>query len=261
LPIYETTTDDAGIAVERAHLLITVQDESLSVGELQVFANPGDRTYIGKQELEGRRWTSRFALPEDASGLTFEDGSLGGRFLSTENGFVDTEPLWPGRTSVMFRYVIPCSKGDCRLVQEITYPVSSLNVLIPDTGVTIEGKGLQLQGQVPSEGQSYLNYVAGDLQAGQKLDLTVHLSGSGSNSGTVGGATTRNSSGLWPWLLLGLVITALALGYPFWRQRLVSAQGLQSPASEDVARPADERAPGRHGGSRRRRGSRPRMVE
>jgi hypothetical protein len=218
VPVYETTMDDAGIAIERAHLLISVQSESLSIAELYIFVNPGDRTYIGKEELEGRRWTSRFALPADAFALQLDDGALGGRFLATQDGFVDREPHWPGRTVVMYQYTIRCASGECRLDREITHPIRSLNVLIPDVGIKIEGKGLQMQGRVTAQGENYLNYMANDLLPGQNLDLTVQLA----RPGVMGGDSSARSIQVLPWILLGLILMGLVLGYPFWRQRTPS---------------------------------------
>jgi hypothetical protein len=215
MPVYETTVDDTGIAIERAHLLVSVQSESLSIAELYIFVNPGDRTYIGKEELEGRRWTSRFVLPADAFALEIDDGALGGRFLAAKDGFVDREPHWPGRTLVMYQYAIRCTSGKCRLDREITHPIRSLNVLIPDVGIRVEGKGLQMQGRVTAQGQNYLNYMASDLLPGQNLDLSIQLA----QPGIMGGNSSTSNIQVLPWILLGLILVALVLGYPFWRQR------------------------------------------
>lgn len=217
--VYETTADDEGIVVERAHILLDTSGSGLSrstslvVTELHVFLNPGDRTFIGGEEIRGRRATSRFLLPQDSYDLAFDDGSLGGRFLSTDKGFVDTEPQWPGTTSVMFRYVLDCGADNCNLTRDVTHPTPNLNLLVADTGVRVESTRLTLAGKVNAEAQPYLNYIGRNLMPGEQLDLHLHLPRGGLATPPKRGSSTR------PWIILGGAVTALVLFYPFWRQR------------------------------------------
>jgi hypothetical protein len=214
--VYEATTDAEGIGAERAHIFVTFSEAGLSVTELYVFGNSGDRTYVGSESIEGRRWTSRFLLPEDSSDLAFDDGTLGARFLSTPGGFVDTEPQWPGTTSVLFSYSLACPGGDCDLGRTLTHPVSNLNVLIPDTGATVTSGQLTFEGRRQAQGESYLNYVGRNLSPGQELDLFVRLPGAASEPAAAQGGRAPAL----PWILLGTVVSALVLVYPFWRRRI-----------------------------------------
>jgi len=178
--------------------------------------NPDDRTYVGTQEMEGRQPVSRFQLPRSAHDLTFEDGTLGGRFLTTEDGFADTEPLWPGSTSVLFSYVVDCPGGICDLSREIVYPIANLNVLLADAGSRIESERLVLEGRRGAEGTSYLNYVGHDLSAGETLQLRIVSSRAAPSSAA---APTGRGPAL-PWIILGAVLAAQAIAYPFWRERV-----------------------------------------
>jgi hypothetical protein len=221
--VFEKTGDDEGIDVTRAHILITPSDGGLSVTEVYVFQNPTDRTYIGTSEIEGRRWTSRFTLPKESQELGFDDGSLGGRFLPIEGGFVDTEPHWPGTTSVVYSYRVGCPGGICDLTRPASYPIVELNALIPDTGAQIESEQLVFQGQQEAQGGSFLNYVGRDLGPGKDLDLRVRLPGAAPSPA----ATTTTAPQMLPWIILGGVIVALFLIYPFWKRRV------QAQARED----------------------------
>ena len=216
IPVYETTTDDEGIVVERAHIFITVSGTRLLVAELHVFFNPGDRTFIGKEEVQGQRATSRFLLPQGSYNLAFDDGSLGGRFLGTRGGFIDTEPLWPGTTSVMFRYVLDCKAGDCSLIKDVTHPTSNLNVLIADTGARVDSNRLTFEGKMEAQGDHYLNYVGHNLVPGDRLDLRLRLP----QAVPAPAVSPKSNSSIPPWIVLGGVVTVLVLAYPFWRQRV-----------------------------------------
>jgi hypothetical protein len=219
--VYEATTDAATVRAERAHVFVTLSGTGLEVTELYVFANSTDRTYVGAQEIDGRRWTTRFLTPKDGFNLAFDDGSLGARFLTTpQGGFVDTEPHWPGTTSVMFSYELACPSGNCDLTRKLLHPVSNLNVLIPDTGAAVDSAQLIMAGKQQAQGGSFLNYAGRDLASGQELDLRVRLPGAVSQpaSSQGGGGTAAL-----PWIILGTVLVGLALIYPFWRRRIEAA--------------------------------------
>jgi len=219
--VYEATTDAEAVWAERAHIFVTLSDTGLEVTELYVFANSTDRTYVGAQEIDGRRWTTRFLVPKDGFNLVFDDGTLGSRFLTApQGGFVDTEPHWPGTTSVMYSYELACPGGDCDLTRELLHPISNLNVLIPDAGATVESAQLVMAGKQQAEGGSFLNYAGRDLASGQELDLHVRLPGAVSQpaASKSGGGTSAL-----PWIILGTVLVGLALIYPFWRRRIEAA--------------------------------------
>ena len=229
IAVYETTDSAERIGIERAHILITPSDRDreasagLSVAEFYVFANPTDRTYVGTQEMEGRRWVSRFSLPPGSHDLAFDDGAPGGRFLAVEGGFVDTGPLWPGSTRVLFSYVLDCPAGDCDLSRQILYPIANLNVLLPDAGMQVAGSQLTLEGRREAQGQRYLNYAGHDLAPGGMLDLHVRLSPVPS---LLAPSSLGDARALL-WIILGSLAAALVLAYPFWQQRRISQAAAQ----------------------------------
>ena len=219
ISVYETTTDTGVVRVGRAHIFVTAAEGGLSVTEMYVFDNATDRTYIGVEEIEGRRWAARFELPAASRDLVLDDGSLGGRFLATGGGFVDTEPQWPGSTQVLYSYLVDCPGGACDLSRTLVYPVANLNALVADMGVAVESGLLSFEGRQDAQGQPYLNYAGRALPAGARLDLVVRLGG-----GTVPtprGQVTARTSGL-PWIILLTVLSVLPLVYPFWRRRVTS---------------------------------------
>jgi hypothetical protein len=215
--VYETTSDSSVTQVGRAHVFVTAADAGLAVTELYVFENASDRTYLGVDEVDGRRWAARFELPASAQDLVLDDGALGGRFLSVEGGFVDTEPQWPGTTQVLYSYVVACPGGRCDLSRTVAHPIANLNALVADVGAQVESDVLVFQGTQDAQGQSYLNYSGRALSAGARLDLTVLLPGAASVAPS--GAVQVRASGL-PWIILITVVSVLPLVYPFWRRRI-----------------------------------------
>ena len=219
VPVYETTTDSTQTTVERAHIFLSFLEDRLTATELYVFQNPTDRTYVGIDEVDGRRWTAKFLLPEGGQDLALDDGTLGGRFLSIDGGFVDTEPQWPGTTQVLFSYTVDCPGGWCDLSRRLMQPTANLNVLVEEVGATVESQDLAIEGKREAEGRAYLNYVARAVGAGEQIDLRVRLPG---EAQPVRSAQPVRMQSL-PWILLGTVLAVFPLIYPFWRQRVQAA--------------------------------------
>ena len=207
--VYEATTDDAAIVVERVHLIVTVLRNAVSVTELHVLANPSDRTFIGRDREQGTAITSEFILSKGARDLGFEGGSLGGRFRSVEGGFVDTEPLRPGRSSVAFRYSLDCEEGECFLLRDLSRRTSAVNLLVPDSGVRVESEDLTFEGKMETEAGGYLNFAGGLFLAGDTLAARIVIPRS----------TADQKTNPWvvPTIALGTLLAVGAVAYPFWR--------------------------------------------
>jgi hypothetical protein len=237
IQVYEPTDSDEAIRIERAHIFVDFQEGELLVGEMYLFSNSSDRTYIGAEEVaEGQRGTLRLHLPTGAKGLTFEDGELGQRFFETEEGFVDTWPLQPSQASrqLMFRYSLPYDPSGYALARDISYPLKAINVLVADVGVDIISDQLTLEGSRGMGEQSYLNLSGQNLSEGERL--TLHFSGSPVNelgSESVEGeeampaqSSQAGNQSLLRWAVLGLIVVAVgfALGYPLLRRQPKEAE-------------------------------------
>ena len=223
--VYEATDDSGSIAVERAHLLLAFTDAGLQLTEVYVFANSGDRTYVGQEEIDGRRVVASIQLPRGARNLGFDDGSLGRRFISTKDGFADTEPQWPGQTSIVFSYELECPYRECTLVRVMPGPTMNLNVLLPSLGTRLETDRLSFGGELDAQGQAYLNYTGLNLASGEEVVLRlVPMSGAASSS------TKVASQSLLPVAAIVVVGIAglIALAYPLLRRRAGSASGSDS---------------------------------
>jgi hypothetical protein len=228
IQVYEPTESDEAVSIEQAHIFVDFREASLVVGEMYIFSNKGDRTYVGVEKVaEGRRETLRLSLPTGAEGLAFESGELGQRFFETADGFVDTWPLLPGQASarLLFSYSLPYDPSGCDLTRDIPYPLKAINVLAADVGVDVTSEQLTLEGPRGIQGQSYLNLSGQNLSKGERL--TLHFSGSPDNEPMRGGETTPaqpSPAGNQPLLrraVLGLLVLAvgLALGCPLLKRQ------------------------------------------
>ena len=178
ITIYETTTDDSALRVDRSHLIIEAGEGQLEVTEQVILANTGDRTYVGREEIiPNRKATARLALPAGATDVSFEPRELASDMVRTGQGFVDTRPVVPGRQDYLFSYVLPVDASSYTLSKPLAYATGELDVLVHVPGVEISAPPLERLGTREASGVTYQSLVGRNLHAGSSVQ--VRLSGLG----------------------------------------------------------------------------------
>jgi mono/diheme cytochrome c family protein len=240
LNIYETTTSDEAISVERLHFIVLGdQPGFFSVLELYQFSNSGDRAYVGTVDENGLRETVHMALPSGAHNLFLQGGTLGVDFLETDDGLVATSPIVPGKETfeAAFVYVVPYSGTTLSLDRPLYYDTASVNGLVLNVGAKLKSDVLTFGGERTAQGQTFLQYTAQDLKAGKVIPINLYdldkiqfaSTSDSSNSSTVMPSTgLRQTTLLWVMLSLGVVAIAFTVSYPSLRPRL----GGETPVSE-----------------------------
>jgi mono/diheme cytochrome c family protein len=232
LNVYETTSSDENINVERFHfILFGDQPGALSVLELYQFSNQGDRAYVGTVNEAGLRETVRIGLPAEAQGLILQSGTMGLDFLETEGGLVATSPIVPGVDTfeAAFIYVVPYSGATLDLDHPIYYDTASVNGLLLDVGAKLESDALAFGGERTAQGQTYLQYTAQNLEMGETLPIRlddldkIEFAGTpepANNSAVMPSTGLKQTVLLWMMLGLGAAAFVFVLAYPVLRPRL-----------------------------------------
>lgn len=172
VPVWESSSTPGDIRVELAQLFVEPHQGNLLVGELYRVAHQGDRVYTGSEPVApGRNAVLRFNLPAEASALVLDGGEIGQRFIRTNDGVIDTQPLYPGSKQILMRYLLPYSGATAELERPMPYPVDNLSVLVVD-GPTVD-TDLQAAEQQTIQDQLWNNFVAADLAAGQQISLRL----------------------------------------------------------------------------------------
>jgi hypothetical protein len=232
ITVYETTTDTSILKADRLHLFFEFVDaKTVRVIELYIISNPTDKTLVA----EPGRPTARFSLPKGAVNLEFQDGTLGGRYIQTPDGFGDTVSIGPGSGSyeVLFAYEMPYDRK-LDLEQVMSMPVDAVVILVPEDSIKIKSDVLQDSGSRDVQGTAYHTYSGSRLAAGETLQLT--LTGRPS-SGSPGLAASSQTS-----LLIGLSVFGLALIVAgVWLYRRTRLSTISAGGETDMI-PADSAA-------------------
>jgi hypothetical protein len=223
--VYESTSDPGVIRLDRLHLILDVQAGSLLVNEVWIVSNASDRVY-----LDGDGVSLRVQLPADATNLEFQGSEWGWRYLPVAGGFVDTEAVHPGEQThqLVFSFVMPYDGRSLDVALPLAYPLSRVDLLLPDVGVQLASPQLVAAEARQTQMGAYQHFtLAEPLPAGQALSF--RLSGAGA-SAPAGGSPPS-------WLLLGVVSLASAAragAFAWWRLRRPAVEMVGEEAGQDA---------------------------
>ena len=213
--VYDSTTSPAGLVVERAHLIVDVQEGTLDVQEVQILVNEGTQTYIGSAGEGGE--TLRFPLPAGAAELQVPEELVTCCIKATAEGFAYTKPVLPGAKEFFFSYQVAYQSATYTLAKNLAYPVRHIDVLVADNGVKVTAPGLVAQEPVQLQDRQYQHLSGETLPAGQTLALHFAVL----PQPTAASEPGRTASPLLVRAVIGLgtLATILVLAYPFFRKR------------------------------------------
>jgi mono/diheme cytochrome c family protein len=171
ITIYEPNTDVSLVKADRMHIFFEFPGtDAIRIVQLYVLTNPTNTLITSS--LAGSP-VINYQLPQGASNLQFQGGSLGERFVLTRDGFGDTQGIPPGSgTQVLFSYDLPY-KTDLIFSIKVPVSVDSTNIMLPSQGVTLKSRQLQYMGDKTIQNATWHIYSSGSLGVDSQLDLLV----------------------------------------------------------------------------------------
>jgi mono/diheme cytochrome c family protein len=214
--IYEATGDSSQLHVERLHILfdLAVEDQ-VEVTQVWVLSNRGDKTFVSLQATD----VMEIPLPQGFENLTFFGDDISqGRFVVTDLGFIDRDPIRPAEaTELVFRFSLPFERR-LAFEQTMALPVEAITILMPEDGPAVQGEGLSDEGVRDIGGVPVRNYSRSSLSSGDTLALNLSVSPL-----SVGSRSSLNGVLIGAGVL-GLVVVALGL----WWYRTASTESRTS---------------------------------
>jgi hypothetical protein len=173
ITVYEPTDDDSAILLNSVHIIAESFGEVLRISEIHLLGNTGDRVYVGSDGDAGQGETIFIPLPEQGVGVAFGEGVAADRFVEVEGGLADTAPVLPGSESslIYFSYHLMVTGETIPLERRFSYPVTNLNMLVAQPGLTLRSEQLQSMGTELFQGLQYELYVTQALAADAPLAM------------------------------------------------------------------------------------------
>ncbi len=228
--VFEPTQDVSVLSVDRLHVFFDFsQPDVVQVVELYVISNNSTQAVVPANPGEG---VVPFTLPEGATPPQFQDGALGGRYIQTADGFMDTLTVRPsqGQYQVLYATTLPYSKK-ITFRQTLPLDVDAVLFMVPD-GVKVKSDFLQDSGTRDVQGVTYRTYTGAQIAAGGNLEAVL--------SGKVGGGGVSLSTSSGSSLAIGLgAFGAVLIGAGIWLYRRTN-RGESEEDVDDEDASADE---------------------
>ncbi len=173
IQIFDTTTSDENILVERIHVLADFPSpDQVQIVEIFIVSNLGDSTFVADNPGEA---TLSFPLPVEAESISFDDGALGERYVKTVDGFGDTVSIPPGAGvyQTLVYYTLPIQENTFEFSQVMSYPVRAVVIMTPEGEVIVEGANLEDMGVQAIPDGSVQVYSAMSIPRGESLQFRV----------------------------------------------------------------------------------------
>ena len=230
IPVYEPTTDDGAIQLERLSLLLIGEHQGmLQFMEMGAVLNSGDRTFVtaNPQDQAAAR-ALRFPVPTGALGIQLQSGFSSQDLTSGIGGVQVTSPVPPGRHEFALSFQLPYAGSSADVTLQLPYATHAYSLYVPATGVHLDTTGLAADGSILLGNQTYAVYSGSDLP--RAAIVAGQLTGLGASP--VLGSTQLTL------LSLAVVLCVLGGGVVFFRRR---ARRTRTEAGRGPAPQAQER--------------------
>ena len=183
IPVCDTTASDQAIRIAWHHIVVRIQEEDISVTEVILLVNDGDRTYVGSEatSFEGKQGTLVFTMPPGAMQFEVPEDSAED-YLLVDNMVVTTMVFPPGEKQLLYYYQLATSEsGDFTINLKADYPTDAMDVMV--TGEDTEVSSARLAPADPVEtddGQHYVHFTGEYLDRGDAIDIRLARSSGGS---------------------------------------------------------------------------------
>jgi hypothetical protein len=187
VPVYESTTTDDAIQLERLNLLVMgAQDGMVQFMEMGSLVNTSDRTFVTENPQDGALARAlKFALPPGALQVQMQTGFNNQDLTAGVGGVQVTSPVLPGRHEFALSFMVPYTGTTADVTMQMPYQTSTYSVYLPDTGVQLDAAGLTSGGPTQLGGQSYSLYSASNLAKSTMVPGSIKLS-AGPGGGLIG---------------------------------------------------------------------------
>jgi hypothetical protein len=171
--IWETTTDDSRLVIDRVHILVDYpQPDLVRIGEVIIMSNTGEKTVVAEAAADP---AVSFPLPVGATSIEFDNGALGQRYLRTQDGFGDTVSIPPGDGvyQVLVYFSLPYQNNKLEFIQKLNYPSEAVVVLMPVGELQLRGGILEDLGVQEIQGDPVQVYSGGAFNQGELLQFEI----------------------------------------------------------------------------------------
>lgn len=218
LNVYETTSEQPEILVNREHSIANMAGDSIYITEVLIIENRGSKTFFrGQAASSGKEGTFRISLPKGFDQVQYFRGLSEESAANSESGIEFLDPIKPGMMQIVYGYRLPGKEIGYQWTKVFDYDTLSLDVLFLDSGVSIKSDKLQKGDSVQLNDRNYLRLTGSDIRRGEKVKISIALEKS------VAGQSSLK------WAIIGIVVVIIAAAFSYGFLKRQAETRIKSP--------------------------------
>lgn len=172
ITVYESTSNTSYIKADSVQVNLDFSlPGMLRVTQSYFIVNPTRMVIIAEQQGMP---VVEYSMPQEALDLSFVDGELDGRFVRTNIGVGDRQPIIydDSQHMVIYSYTLPYKR---KVSLDIILPVAtrSFSLFVPVKGVRIKSQQLNDAGSRDLQGVETRLFTANNLEAGKVVNIQI----------------------------------------------------------------------------------------
>ena len=176
LTIYESTAILEEVRISMNSVLVVGIDseaQMLSVMELVLVENTGDRIFITDINEGGPMNLLRFPLPPNAVNLLVQTELPEGEVIQVDTGFAITSAVPPGEYSIAFTYTAPYLEGRVDFSRRFLQGAGSFRFLVPEDIGSVTGSSLESMESTEIGETTYQVLFAENIARGDSVTIAL----------------------------------------------------------------------------------------
>lgn len=175
VPVYETVETEPAWIVAMRHVIVEPSPSGVRVTEMVGIFNPGDRSWIGAAQKDGKRLTLALPIPPGVEKVDLPPGAAEAGARVEKGRILNSAALKPGVTQFQFSYVLNGKNNQVRLELAAPADVQHMMVLVSDNGAAVAAEGLKPSGKHDIGNGKALVFAGNELKRGHKAVFVITL--------------------------------------------------------------------------------------
>jgi hypothetical protein len=165
--VYDVSTDTSALSIGTHHLVVRVAPQGLFIDEYLQVINDSDKAVTSEEKTpEGKPAVLKVYLP---ASKYFQEQAL----IMTDDGFIDTMAVPPGRHDAVFTYAVKTETPSVQIIKKAALPTQDLMVFSQLSGASIAGLDEPLGQMTINNGSPADYFPSVSLETGDQISFEI----------------------------------------------------------------------------------------
>jgi hypothetical protein len=172
--VYDVSTDTSALSIGTHHLVVRVAPQGLFIDEYLQVINDSDKAVTSEEKTpDGKPAVLKVYLPAGFKDITYSKYFQEQALIMTDEGFIDTMAVPPGRHDAVFTYALEADTTSIQIAKKASLPTQDLMVFSQLSGASIAGLDEPLGQMTINNGSPADYFPSVSLETGEQIDFKI----------------------------------------------------------------------------------------